>query len=327
MNKTILLFSILFLGLATNQKAQSNFFAPSPSFNPSRFYPLIGGGAAAYTGTVILLNKVWYSQYPKSRFHIFDDTGEWKQMDKGGHVVASYGETYVAYNALRWSGVKEGDAIWGAAITGMVFQTSLEIMDGYSDGWGFSWSDMAANTFGCLFFASQQAAWGEQRAVLKVSNTPVRYSAEPIFSEDGKSTTTLKERAEELYGVGYAQTALKDYNALHYWVSINPDAFLPAGQPRLPHWLNVSFGYGASNLYGGTQNKWVAKNGAVYNLNENKVPRMRVALLSLDVDLSRIETNDPFLQTVFKTVNFIKIPSPTLELNGQGKLKFKWVFF
>ena len=319
------LFALLFA--FPKAHAQGGFWQPASSFNPSRFWSITGGGAAAYGGSLILLNNVWYKQYPRSKFHLFDDHGEWLQMDKAGHILTAYTETGWVYGGFKWAGVKPNQAVWAAAATGILLQTGIEILDGYSAEWGFSWSDMAANTIGALLFASQQSAWGEQRMVLKVSNTPIRYSVTPIPSLDGTSNSSLKERANDLFGDNYTQTFFKDYNAVKVWVSVNPDAYLPADAKLHPSWLSVSFGYGAGNLFGGYQNKWVAKNGAVYELNEKDFPRFRMVLFSLDVDLARIPVKDPFVKGLFNTINFIKIPSPTLEIGRSGKVRFRWLYF
>ena len=86
-------------------------------------------------------------------------------------------------------------------------------------------------------------------------------------------------------------------------------------------------GYGAGNLYGGFANKWVAKNGATYELGQKEYPRFRMVLVSFDIDLTRIPSKDAFVRGLFHAVNFIKVPSPTLEIGGNGKVKFRWLYF
>ncbi len=307
--------------------SQGGFWARSPEFSPARFWPIAGGGALIYGASLVGLNNVWYKQYPRSSFHFFDDHKEWMQMDKAGHIMTAYTEANWSYNAFRWAGVKEGTSIWLGAGTGFLLQSGIEVLDGFSTEWGFSWSDMLANTIGAALFASQQSKYGEQRIILKVSNTPVRYAVTPIVSLDGTSTSSLQERASDLFGDVYSQTFFKDYNAVKFWVTVSPDAYLPAGVQYKPGWLSLSMGYGAGNLYGGFANKWVAKNGAVYELGQKEYPRLRMVLFSLDVDFARIPTKDPFFRGFFHTINFIKIPAPTLEISGTGKVKFRWLYF
>ena len=297
---------------------------PSDSFDKKRFWTLLGTGATIHTGALLLLNNVWYAQYPRSSFHYFDDHGEWMQIDKAGHVLTAYTATKWAYNAVRWSGMKNKNATLVAMSTGMLFQTSLEVLDGFSTEWGFSWSDMLANTSGCALFGFQQAVWDEQRIILKISNTPRNYSTTPIRSTDGLKTSSLRERANDLYGDNYTQTFFKDYNALTFWLSFNPNSFNKNG--RFPTWLNIAIGYGADNMFGGYNNQWPTAKPE-FILSNKDFPRYRQLYVSLDIDLSRIKTKSKLLNTVLKTINFIKIPSPTLEFNSLNQIKFHPLFF
>jgi Predicted periplasmic lipoprotein (DUF2279) len=307
-----------------NSSSKIKLFELSDTFNKKRFWGFTGAGSAAYLSAVLLLNKVWYAQYPQSSFHYFDDQREWMEIDKSGHILTAYTEAKWGYGALRWAGVKNKNAALAGMGIGMVMQTSLEVLDGFSTEWGFSWADMLSNASGCALFGFQQAAWNEQRMVLKISNTPRNYSTEPIRSTDGTKTSSLRARTDDLYGNNYTQTFFKDYNALTFWLSINPNSFNKSG--RFPAWLNIAIGYGADNMYGGYNNVWpTAKPEFV--LSEKDFPRYRQFYLSLDVDLSKIKTKSKVLNAVFRTINFIKIPSPTLEINTLNQVKFHPLFF
>lgn len=300
-----------------------DFFQAADTFNKQRFWGFIGASTTFYVGVVLLLDKVWYAQYPRSGFHLFDDSGEWEQMDKYGHVLTAYTETKWMYQAMRWTGMENRKAAWAGMATGTVLQATLEGLDGFSTEWGFSWSDMAANTAGCALFGVQQAVWNEQRMVLKVSNTPRTYSTALIRSTDGSKTSSLRARTNDLYGQGYAQTFFKDYNALTWWLSINPKSFNK--NSRFPSWLNVSVGYGADNMFGGYVNEWPTKKPEFTVATD--LPRYKQFYLSLDVDLSKVKTKSKFLNTVLKSINFIKIPAPALEFNTLGQVKFHPLFF
>jgi hypothetical protein len=300
-----------------------DFFQASDTFNRQRFWGFVGASTTFYVGTVLLLDKVWYAQYPRGAFQFFDDSGEWEQMDKYGHVLTAYTETKWIYQAMRWTGMENRKAAWAGMATGTALQATLEVLDGFSTEWGFSWSDMAANTAGCVLFGVQQAVWDEQRMVLKVSNTPRSYSTAPIRSTDGSKTSSLRERTNNLYGQGYAQTFFKDYNALTWWLSVNPRSFNK--NSRFPSWLNVAVGYGADNMFGGYVNEWPTKKPEFTVAAD--LPRYKQFYLSLDVDLSKVKTKSKFLNTVLKTINFIKIPAPALEFNTLGQVKFHPLFF
>ena len=54
--------------------------------------------------------------------------------------------------------------------------------------------------------------------------------------------------------------------------------------------------------------------------------RFRQYYLSLDIDFSKIKTNSRFIKTVFKSISYIKVPFPTIELSKK-KLKGHWIYF
>jgi len=67
-----------------------------------------------------------------------------------------------------------------------------------------------------------------------------------------------------------------------------------------------------------------------FDSNGNELPnliRHRQFYISLDVDLTKIRTNKKWLRTIFKAVNIIKLPFPTVEFNTLGKTKFHPVYF
>lgn len=313
------LFSSFYEEKEGKQNKFSDLLVPSDTFNRHRFWLLLGTGTSSYVGAIALLQNLWYAQYAQSSFHLFNDEGEWMQMDKVGHLISAYQGSKWVYGAMRWSGMKNKNAAWFGMGVGTAFQATIEILDGFSSEWGFSWSDIAANTTGCALFGIQQAVWDEQRVVLKVSNTPRKYPLTVVRSIDGAKTTTIRDRTNDLYGDNYTQTFFKDYNQIIIWVSVNPKSFYK--NSRLPDWLNVAVGYGAENMYGGYKNEWPAK-APVFRLSDTDYPRYRQCYLSLDIDLSRIKTKSKFVRTLARTFNFVKIPSPTVEFNTLGKLKF-----
>ena len=295
------------------------FFAPSDTFNQKRFNYALGISAATYTGFSIGLYHAWYKQYPQSGFHFFDDGGEWNNMDKIGHVYTSYFQGVLCYKGARWTGLSENNSILTGVICGSLFQTTIEVMDGFSEEWGFSLYDVGANVAGISAFALQQKYWKEQRISFKVSSIPIDYPMTTVVGSMG-SEMTLNERANDLFGSSFAEKFLKDYNAQVYWASVNLHSFLPEGN-KWPDWLNLAFGYGADNLYGGYKNEWVVDD-ELFVLDEDVYPRIHQFYVGFDLDLSRIKTKNHFLKGVLSMFNIFKMPSPALELNSRGELTF-----
>jgi hypothetical protein len=306
-----------FLNLPAQKLLDKNFFEPSDTLNKKRLNSLVVSSSVAYVGAIYMLNNVWYKDFKRSPLHFFDDRGEWRNADKAGHVMTAYSESNLAYQAFRWAGMKDKAAAWHGMGVGTLYQLTLEVLDGTSDKWGFSLSDFAANTSGCALFGIQQATWGEQRIALKMSNAPKKYDKTPILQGDGTSIS-VADMTKKLYGSRYAQTFFKDYNASNWWVSINPYSF--AKGKKIPKWLNIAVGYSVENVFGAYYNQAPAN-------NENQYPRYSQYLLSLDIDLSKLNPKSKLLKSVFKTFNFIKIPAPALEYNSLGKFKFHPIIF
>ena len=301
MKVSISCFAILLLssGLLFSQSKLNTFLKPSDSLDTARRNTVAITEAAMASATLIALNQLWYADYPRSSFKTLNDSGEWLQMDKMGHVFSSYQLGRLGANTLNWAGVSKKDQLLYGSTLGFGFLTVVEVMDGYSEEWGFSWTDMAANATGTGLHIGQELLWNEQRIVLKYSFHNTKFA---------------KKRPNKL-GDGFSEEFLKDYNGQTYWLSANINSFLKT--EFVPNWLNVAFGYGAEGML----------TGEAYDplfLNQN---RKRQYYLSLDVDLTRIKTNSSVLKSIFDVINVIKVPFPTLELDSNGRLKGHLVYF
>ena len=253
--------------------------------------------AVIYTGALLGLNQLWYVDYPKSSFHFINDNREWLQMDKLGHMTASYYSGVAGINAYKWTGMKQKNAIWYGGLTGTFFLTIIEVLDGQSKHWGASSGDLLANTTGSLLAIGQALKWNEQRIQLKYSYSPSEWA---------------NTNPEQL-GDNHLQRTLKDYNGQSYWLSFNLKSLFDIQSINFPQWLNVAVGYSA--------------NAMVNPYKElNDLPRERQFLLSLDADLTKVKTKSKILNTVLHSFGFIKFPMPTLELSN-GKLHAHPIYF
>ena len=131
----------------------------------------------------------------------------------------------------------------------------------------------------------------------------------------------LNQRSDSLFGSSLPERALKDYNGQTYWLSANLQSFFP--KSKLPPWLNVAVGYGASGMFGGYDNKW--ESGGT-TIDRSDIPRQRQWYLAPDIDFTRIKTKSKFLKTAFFVLNCLKFPAPALMLSN-GKLKVHAVYF
>lgn len=309
------------------QKSKTPFFHPVDSFSKARFWGLTGTTAVGYTGVVTGLSKLWYANYPRSKFHLFNDLGEWKDMDKMGHLFTAYFQSKWAKQAYAWTGLSNKGSIWAGMTAGTLFQTTLEVLDGFSEEWGFSIGDVAFNTSGVLLMGGQEWLWDEQRIVLKLSSHRVKYPDALFNASMGNGMSSQKIRAAELYGTSLPEMFIKEYNGLTIWASVNIRSFIKKEKTWVPSWLNVAAGYGAENLFGGYNNSWEDSEGNIFVLDRDAYPRYRQYFLSFDIDFTRIKTKHRALQILFNLVNIIKIPAPALEYNSLGKFKFRPFYF
>lgn len=304
----------------TRLSLDDRFFAPADMLDRQRFGWSLGIGTTAYVVGSTWLYTSWYADYPRSSFQFFDDSREWRGMDKAGHVFSAYMQGAICYRGARWTGLSERKSILVGAISGGLFQTTIEVMDGFSSEWGFSVADLGANLLGTGLWAAQQLYWGEQRLAVKFSSHRQAYSAAPISDPLSSTVVSYESRAYDLYGASSIERYLKDYNAQTYWLSINVASWL-SEDTRWPAWLNVAIGYGADNMYGGFDNQWQDASGQMYDVSEER-PRLSQFYISPDIDLSRVTTRWHWLNGIFHIANVFKTPAPAIEINTQGQVIF-----
>lgn len=276
----------------------------SLKINKSRRTGLLIGGGLVYAGSMTGLYQLWYKNHPQSSFHFINDNHEWLQMDKAGHATSSYYIGLLGNEALRWAGANNNNAAWYGGSLGFAYLTVIEILDGFSAGWGASSGDLIANGLGSAAFISQQLIWKEQRVLMKWSFHMTGYA----------------KYRPDLLGRSFAERAIKDYNGQTIWLSANISSFLKS-ESRFPGWLNIAFGYGAEGMTGANSNT------AFHN--EQPVPgfdRYRQFFISPDIDLTRIRTKSVLLNKTLKAFGFLKIPLPTVEFSSKGT-KFHPFYF
>jgi hypothetical protein len=273
--------------------------------NPQRLWLVGGGHVLFYTGTLTVLNQMWYKDYPRSSFHFHNDLPDWLQMDKIGHGVTAYHLSRVSYSTFDWTGLNNNRAaLWGA-ISGSLFLTSIEILDGFSEQWGASISDLAANTLGAMVFYAQQIIWKDQKITLKYS-----------YTQSG-----LSKYRPDLLGHNTGENLIKDYNGQTYWVSVNLAAFA-GDNSRIPGWINLALGYGAMGMTGSRTNPQLYQGSPIPAFN-----RYRQYYLSADIDFARIHTQSHTVNRLLNALNFIKFPAPAIEYNTDKGFSFHLLFF
>ena len=264
--------------------------------NYKKYYLYTG---AVYAGSMLALNQLWYADHERTSFHTFNDNSEWLKIDKAGHIYSAYALSSIGYQFLKGNKKFDRKAANVSAATAFVFLSSIELLDGFSKRWGYSWGDMISNTLGIGLFYGQEALFQKQILRLKYSYLPSKY----------------RELRPELLGDNELQGIFKDYNGQTYWASINLNSFSDRIKPK---WLNLAFGYTGEGMVSARKNRMDEIQGFRHE---------RAYLLGFDFDLSKIEVSKRWLKTLLKVVNHIKVPSPTLEFEEKGSTKFHWLYF
>ena len=257
---------------------------------------LVISESAVFSLALVCLNELWYKNYPKSNFHFVNDNSSWLQMDKFGHAATSYYGGVNGIKLYKWAGLEYKKAVWVGGLTGLLFNSTIEILDGFSANWGASLGDVFANSMGSLLAISQELYWKEQKVILKYSY----------------SKSVIADSNTELFGNTIIQRSLKDYNGQTYWLSLNINSLFELEKSSFPKWLNFALGYSG--------------NGMISAQNKTGDNRYRQFLFSLDVDLTRINTKNKFLKKLTHVFSFVKIPFPTFEFSN-NQLKLHSIYF
>ncbi|MCU0338371.1 MAG: YfiM family protein [Spirosomaceae bacterium] len=268
------------------------------TFHKGRFVVVAATEATLYTGLMTYLNFIWYKDVPRVPFEFYNDNRGYLQIDKFGHAYGAYLESYAGYRAMRWAGVPKKKALLYGGTLGFLLQSPIEIIDGFYEGWGFSWGDMAANAFGSALVIGQELAFDGQPVKYKFSFRPSPYA----------------KQANGYLGTTLAGQIFQDYNAHTYWLSIGLNKLIR--HEKIPPWLNLAVGYSANGMFGEFEN--------IQRWGQVAIPptaRYRQFLFSLDIDWTKINTRNRFLKQVFQGMFMVKLPFPALEINSLGKIK------
>jgi hypothetical protein len=285
MRRVLITVSIL-LAWSVNAQGKDSLFV-----RKGLTHAVLGSSAV---GSLAALNQVWYAPYATEKFHFFNDAEQWMQMDKMGHAFTGYLITNELNRVHYWAAGKRQP--WVGAVYAMSYLSALELLDGFSSGWGFSGSDMLANGVGVGLAFSQDYFFKRQIII-------------PKFSFSRSSYAVVRP---EILGSTYAEQLLKDYNGQTYWVSLPIATFL--NLPKRFKWICISLGYGCDAKLVGSQYSW------------NGFNARRQVYLSLDIDCSSLAPRHPKLNKVLSHLNFIKIPFPSIEFSSD-KTRFHWISF
>jgi uncharacterized protein YfiM (DUF2279 family) len=275
-------------------------------FNKTKLKRLIIGESITYASVMTGAYFLWYKNSLSGEFNFFDDSKEWLLMDKFGHFSSGYVVASASAKAYEWTGIPKWKSDRIGTLQSILFLTSLEVFDGFSSGYGFSWADMGFNILGAgTYFINQR--FGEKIHI------------QPKFSY-GRSE--MANYRPNLLGENGVQQIVKDYNGQTYWFSFRLKKLELNIKENLFSPFNISFGYGAQGMTGGHENVSINEQG----LAVPDFQRFRQYYLSFDIDLRQIPCKNKALKKVLSTLNVLKFPFPALELS-RGKVFMNWTSY
>lgn len=248
---------------------------------------------ALFLGSVIALHihqsNAWWSK-DRGNFHFQEDWVSALQVDKAGHAFGGYISAYAMSEGLMASGFSWNSAtLWGS-VFGLAYQTYVETEDGFAKDWGFSPSDWYFDAIGPIFFLAQHNVPALQNITPKWQYVPSQWTGKPELN-------------------GRPKTFIDDYNSSTFWWSVNVYNLLPKKLKNywVP-WLSIAVGYGADAVD--------------VRYDPNQPPDQlstRRFVIGLDYNLVEIlPDGGSFWNWLRQSLNYIKLPGPTLEFNGSG---------
>ena len=313
--------------------ADLSFLEPAPSFHAKRFWYGTGTVAALDAVAMVGLASIWYDGTERTSFHFYsqsdnvtgkgetgdgwlDDWHTFAQQDKMGHVWTSWQITRIAGGYGRWAGLSPAQAGLFGGVVSTVFQTQIEISDGFSEAYGFSRTDALANLVGSTV-GGLKVAYPKR---LDWFAAKYSYNPSPYY---GTRTTGVDGGGP----LGYLGNAIKDYDGATFWLTVRPEELLEGRARRLwPDWLGLSAGYGGDGIAH-------AISGLDYPDSPPDNPpdgfgeyeHRREFYIGPDLDfLHTLELPQPF-QAVARALSFIRLPAPALQVAPE--VEWHWVLY
>ncbi len=196
-------------------------------------YAKLGIVAGATAGAIVyghaVVNDFWWKG-EKVPFHVNTTTDYTYALnaDKLGHMTFAYTASTIYGDLGRWCGMDSTAATWMGFGVALSYQTYVEIRDGFSKDYGFSWGDMGANLVGASLPVVQHYVPSLRCIDLQISYWP---------------SANFKN--------GAYNSIVDDYTSTTHWLAINTYDVAPRQwQQWIPPWLGIALGHSVQNLDG-----------------------------------------------------------------------------
>jgi hypothetical protein len=277
---------LFYEGLAGGSPLRADSLVPSPhasspdsGINHGRL-AIVGGTLLGSIVAIHLYQQSGWWKDNRTPFHFQEDLVYGLSVDKVGHF---YGASLLAYlidRSVRWANVPDETALWYGSGGALLFQTYVEIEDGFS-AWGFDRVDFASDVAG--------AAWPIGRyylPALRAVDLKLSYHPSDLLGNPG--------------GIGFKgqkHLVIDDYEGQTFWLSFRIHDLAPEPVRRVwPEFLCLALGYGAREVAGPDP--------------------YRVYFLALDLDMTRIIPRESaLLKSLGELLNFIHFPLPAVQFS------------
>lgn len=202
--------------------------ARDTTFHPVRFGIVAGITTGSFLVGHVFLNHIWWkgSEVP-FHFNFQQDWGMALGADKFGHAYFPMFVSGVYSEALMWCGVDSVPSLLYASGLALLYQTYIEIRDGFSEQYGFSFGDFGADVLGAAYPVAQHY-W----PALRSFNWKISY-----YPSD-------KYRAGDYHAI------IDDYESTYHWLSINVHDLLPEEwRAHYPALINLAIGHSVKNIF------------------------------------------------------------------------------
>lgn len=243
-----------------------------------------------YGGALVALHFIQQNAWWKVRasFQVVEDWHYALQVDKAGHFYGGYLMSYLCSEALLGAGVDLRTAFQLGTVLGLLYQTYVEVEDGFSRDWGFSPTDALFNFLGVYWYAAQHSWQPLQALQPRWQYIPARWAGDLPRQHGG--------------------SFIDDYNSSSFWLSLDVYQLLPESWRRFfPAWLMISIGYGARNV-------------------DTPFPKERRIMLGLDYNLRVLLPDGPPLWNWLRqSLLLLKLPAPAVEF-GPHPPRFRLLY-
>jgi hypothetical protein len=245
--------------------------------DPAKLAIVAGGTAAVMAGIHIYQTNGWWKDNRRT-FHFREDYQYALHVDKIGHFYGANLLTILLNHAFLWAEEEEPASLYLGAGLATVFQTFVEIEDGFST-WGFDRVDFAADVAGAWYPVLQYHVPPLRDFNLKFSYIP---------SENINAPGAFP---------GQKHLMMDDYEGQTFWLSVNVNGVLPRSlEPYWPDFLALAVGYGARDIL--------------------EPSPYSVVFIAVDYDMTKIiPRSSGFLRALGDALNAIHWPAPAVRIS------------